>query len=315
MARPTRLDYPESFYHVLSRGNERRDIFYEKRDYIRFLELMGKMVKRFKVDIHAYVLMKNHYHLLIRTKDANLSQAVQWLGVSYAVWFNRKHLRSGHLFQGRFKSFLIEDERYFTALCLYIHGNPVRAQIVKRVKDYRWSSYRGYANKDYQASWLTTDVVLGTYGGNRKRFIRAQHSFLGEENTLLDDLRHGLYLGSDEFAEECIRRAKREESREKPQVRSLLKDRKIQPLALKILTGLGEEDPDSVMSSRRRTRRPSRDITIYILSCLGVYTNKRIGEAFGVGYTAVSGAAKRGERYVEENERLKEIVEKIINDI
>ena len=124
-----------------------------------------------------------------------------------------------------------------------------------------------------------------------------------------------MYLGSDKFADECIRRSKSEESREKPRVRSLLKERKIRLLAFQILTTLGEKDPDSVMSSRRRTRRPSRDITIYILRCLGVYTNKRIGEAFGVGYTAVSEAAKRGERYAEENERLREIVEKIINDI
>jgi len=89
MARPIRLDYPDSFYHVLSRGNERRDIFYEEKDYLKFLAILAKMVDRFKVEVHAYVLLKNHYHLLIRTKEANLSRAIQWLGVSYSVWFNR----------------------------------------------------------------------------------------------------------------------------------------------------------------------------------------------------------------------------------
>ena len=109
MTRPLRLDSPDTFYHVLSRGNEKREIFHDEKDYLRFLEGMGKMVGRFKVKIHAYVLMNNHYHLLIRTQDANLSRAIQWMGVNYSVWFNRRHERSGHLFQGRFKSFLIRS--------------------------------------------------------------------------------------------------------------------------------------------------------------------------------------------------------------
>ena len=99
MARPVRLDLPDSFYHVLSRGNERRRIFYSAADYEKFLELLGETVERFSTEIHAYVLMPNHYHLLLRTHYANLSRAIQWLGVSYAVWFNHKHKRSGHLFQ------------------------------------------------------------------------------------------------------------------------------------------------------------------------------------------------------------------------
>ena len=107
MARPIRVDYPNTLYHVLSRGNEKKEIFWDDKDYLKFLDILGTMADRFKLEVHAYVLMKNHYHLLIRTKEANLSRAIQWLGVSYSVWFNRRHQRSGHLFQGRFKSFLI----------------------------------------------------------------------------------------------------------------------------------------------------------------------------------------------------------------
>ncbi|NIS79719.1 MAG: hypothetical protein GTO14_05825, partial [Anaerolineales bacterium] len=87
-------------------------MFYDEQDYRKFLDCVGRMGKRFGVEIHAYVLMRNHYHLLVRTKDPNLSRAIQWLGVSYSVVFNRRHQRSGHLFQGRFKSFLIENDRY-----------------------------------------------------------------------------------------------------------------------------------------------------------------------------------------------------------
>ena len=215
MARPLRLDYPDTFYHILSRGNERRDIFHDAKDYRRFLDLIGRMVERFKLEIHAYVLMKNHYHLLVRTQQANLSRAIQWLGVSYSVWFNRRHQRSGHLFQGRFKSFLIENDRYFSAMCLYIHGNPLRAGVVEKLADYPWSSFPLYSASRGKIAWLTMDLLLGVYGNSRQRFATEQRMFLEHGTDLLKDLHHGLYLGSADFGEECLRKANKERHREK----------------------------------------------------------------------------------------------------
>jgi putative transposase len=314
MARPIRLDYPDTFYHVLSRGNERREIFRDEKDYLRFLDTLGTMVERFKLEIHGYVLMKNHYHLVVRTKEANLSRAIQWLGASYSIWFNRRHQRSGHLFQGRFKSFLIENDRYLTAMCHYIHGNPLRAGLAKRLSDYRWSSYQAYADKSYHLPWLTTDLVLGIYGGNRRRFIREQQLFFGGDEDLLGDLRHGLYLGSEEFSEECIERVRNETHREKPQYRLLLKERDIRVLALDILERLGEKTPDKILDLRKR-HSLSRDLAIYLLYQLGVYRNEEIGEVFGVGYTAISEAAKRGREYLRLDRQLKKTVNKILIDI
>jgi len=314
MARPLRMDYPDTFYHVLSRGNEKRDIFYDEKDYLRFLEALAKMVGRFNLEIHAYVLMKNHYHLLIRTREANLSRAIQWLGVSYSVWFNRRHERSGHLFQGRFKSFLIENDRYFTAMCHYIHGNPPRAGLVRRLWNYRWSSYRAYMDRGYEVSWLTTELVLGMYGGSRKEFLKAQEMSLREEKNILDELKHGLYLGSKEFGEECIGRVKKEGCREKPQGRSLLRGRDIRALSLEILGRLGERDPESALKVRKYRCR-NRDVTIYILYQLGVYRNEEIGEVFGVGYTAVTGAVKRAFAYLNTDRQLERIAKRTIDDI
>lgn len=191
MAGPVRMDFPNTFYHVLSRGNERREIFRDEKDYLKYLEILRKMVERFKIEVHAYVLMPNHYHLLIRTKQGNLSKSIQWLGVSYSVWFNRRHKRSGHLFQGRFKSFVIEDNNYFTAMCMYLHGNPFRAGIVEVLPEHRWSSYMIYAYKKYQKIWLKTDVILSMYGGSHRKFRRAQESYLGQEAGLLENLRCG----------------------------------------------------------------------------------------------------------------------------
>ena len=313
MTRPLRLDSPDTFYHVLSRGNEKREIFHDEKDYLRFLEGMGKMVGRFKVKIHAYVLMNNHYHLLIRTQDANLSRAIQWMGVNYSVWFNRRHERSGHLFQGRFKSFLVQDDRYFTAMCFYVHGNPLRVGIVKKLSDYRWSSYPAYADKRSQPPWLTTDLVLGMHRGSRRNFLEIQQSSLEEERNPLEDLRHGLYLGTEEFSEECRERAKKEGHREKPQARLLLRDRGIQGLARTILQRLGEEHPDSVLNARRR-RCSNRDVAIYILYQLGVYRNEEIGKIFGVGYTAITGAVKRGQAHIHSDRQVEKTARKMLND-
>jgi len=314
MARPLRLDYPDTFYHVLSRGNEKREIFRDQKDYLRFLQGMGQMVRRFQLETHAYVLMSNHYHLLLRTHAANLSRAIQWLGVTYSVWFNRRHGRAGHLFQGRFKSFLVQDDRYFTAMCLYIHGNPLRAGIARKLSDYRWSSYRAYVDKRSQPSWLTTDLVLGMHGGSRRSFLEVQRSFLEEERNPLEDLRHGLYLGTEAFSEECRERAKKEEHPEKPQTRLLLRDRDIQGLARVTLERLGEEHPDSALYSRRRSCA-NRDLAIYILYQLGVYRNEEIGRVFGVGYTAITGAVKRGQARIRSDRQVEKRVTTILNDL
>lgn len=314
MARPLRIDHPDTFYHVLSRGNEKKEIFRDEQDHYKFLELLARMVERFQLEIHAYVLMKNHYHLLIHTKEGNLSRAIQWLGVSYSVWFNRRHQRIGHLFQGRFKSFLIEDERYFTAVCLYIHGNPLRACLINHILDYKWSSYQGYVDERREASWLTTELVLGMYGGSRGKFRQAQELSLEKGSGPLGDLRHGLYLGSEDYSQDCIERIKGEGRQEKPQARSLLKSRDIRALTVRILNELGEKDPESVLKVRKY-RCQNRDIAIYILYRVGVYLNAEIGNVFGVGYTAIPGAVKRGQDYLEADGELERVVKEIIGDI
>ena len=314
MTRSIRLDYPDSYYHVLSRGNDQRAICGERIDYEKFLEFLEKTVKRYQVEIHGYVLMGNHYHLIVKTREANLSRAIQWLGVSYAGWYNREHKRSGHLFQGRFKSFLVEDDSYLTALCYYIHGNPLRAGMVKDLQSYEWSSYHGYAERDRQPEWLTTDVVLGVGGGSRKKFIREQEAYLNDDLKILENLHHGLYLGSEEFADECVRRMQDESGPEKPQTRQLLRDRDLPGRAEEVIRLLGEGDVESVLKTGRRKVRPVRDLSIYALNRMSVYTNKEIGEVFGVGYTAVTESIKRAERYLEKNKRTAKLVRKIIDN-
>ena len=126
MARPLRIDQAGGWYHLTSRGNERGRIFRDDRDRAHFQELLGELVARFRWRIHSHVLMDNHYHLEAETPETNLSAGMHWLQVSYSVWFNRRHHRVGHLFQGRFKAIVVDPETWGVALSHYIHLNPVR---------------------------------------------------------------------------------------------------------------------------------------------------------------------------------------------
>ena len=163
MGRAWRIEFEGGLYHVLSRGNERRDIFYDDKDRETFLEVIGEMAERYTVDVFALVMMGNHYHLLLRTNHANLSKSMQWLALTYTRRFNNRHFRSGHLLQGRFKSIIVENDAYLMRLSCYIHRNPLRAGMVSRLSDYHWSSYKIYAYGEKPPDWLLTKPVLSQF--------------------------------------------------------------------------------------------------------------------------------------------------------
>ena len=132
MARPLRIEFPGALYHVTSRGNEKRPIVRSNRDRKAFLRFLGEAAKRFNWSITAWVLMTNHFHLVVETREANLSRGMHWFNSAYAGWYNHARKRSGHLYEGRFKSFLVEKEAYRAEVMRYVVLNPVRAKMVKR---------------------------------------------------------------------------------------------------------------------------------------------------------------------------------------
>ena len=148
------MEYEGAFYHITSRGNERKKIFFTNRDYVRFIEYLEIAQDRFGCVLHAYVLMPNHYHLLLETPQANLGRVMHSLNGSYTTYINVKRKRSGHLFQGRYKSIVIEKDSYLLELSRYIHLNPVRANMKERPEDYPHSSYLEYVKREwYEIGW------------------------------------------------------------------------------------------------------------------------------------------------------------------
>ena len=141
MPRKKRIWYPGATYHVMSRGNRKGTLFREHSDYLLFLEYVRMIRERFPFKIHALCLMTNHFHIAIETQETELSKIMQKILHLYASEFNNKYKYSGHLFEGRFTSCLIEDERYFLEVSRYIHLNPVKAMMVRGPEDYEYSSY------------------------------------------------------------------------------------------------------------------------------------------------------------------------------
>ncbi len=152
---------------MTARGNERQELFREDGDKARFLQLLSRVVEEQGLVIHAYVLMDNHYHLMVETPNANLAESLRQLNGVYTQWFNRKYHRVGHLFQGRYKAILVGKETHLMALCVYLALNPVRAKMVKHPKEYAWSSYRATAGLAKAPAWLETKWLLGQFGRTR----------------------------------------------------------------------------------------------------------------------------------------------------
>ena len=160
MPRYARRRSSSQVYHVMLRGIDRMPIFLADYDRTRFLETLDRMKKHGEFEMYAYCLMENHIHLLLKEVEETIHQVMKRLGVSYAYYFNKKYDRVGHVFQDRFKSEPIEDDRYLLAAVRYIHNNPVKARIVKRIGDYPWSSYGEYMKFGKASTRVNTNVVL-----------------------------------------------------------------------------------------------------------------------------------------------------------
>jgi putative transposase len=225
MARRPRIEYEGAVYHVMCRGDKGGAIFLDFEDYQTFLKTLQQLHDRTGFRIHAYALMANHYHLLLETPEANLVLGMKWFQGTYTQRFNTRHQWRGHLFQGRYKALVIEnDPTYFSTVSSYIHLNPARAGLVNfqkgQLKDYPWSSFPGYIRISARPYWLETDTVLGAHGyqddDRGRRHYREWMEQRAREVSAANDpwtaderwihIRKGWYWGTDAFKETLLER-------------------------------------------------------------------------------------------------------------
>ncbi len=202
MSRPIRIEYPGAVYHVISRGDGKGKIFSDAADYKKFLNVIKKAKRRYGVIVYAYALMPNHYHFLIETPRANLTRLMHCVQTTYSVYYNTRHGRTGHVFQGRYKAILVEKDNYLLRLSRYIHLNPVRAKMVKRPQDYRWSSFGEYAGST-DSSVSAPGFVLESFGSSPSESIRKYAEFCGiDDSEEIKKLIYGQFvIGSREFTD------------------------------------------------------------------------------------------------------------------
>ena len=208
MGRRLRIQYADAIYHVMARGNASQDIVGDDADRQRLIDGLEKAVQRSGWVLYAFVLMTNHLHLVLKTPRANLAKGMQRLLSSYANWWARRHQFGGHLFQGRYRMELVEDETYLWDLTRYVHLNPVRAGMVSRPELWPWSSYPGYAYRSRRFDWVAHEQLLAAWAGefgrtnaeaSYRRFVAA--GVRNPPQAPWTQARHSWILGSERFVD------------------------------------------------------------------------------------------------------------------
>jgi REP element-mobilizing transposase RayT len=318
MARPLRIEFPNAIYHVMARGNARQTLFHDDEEYGHFLEGLARTVGRCDWKLLAFACMPNHVHLLVQTPQANLSRGMQYLLSGYANWYAKRYHRSGHLFQGRFRGELIEDETYFWAVSRYLHLNPVRGKrpLVSHPRDWRWSSYPGYADRRGRVDWVCYDAVYrawqGEMGGPQAEvaYRRFVETGLTEppENPLRKAV-HGWLLGSAAFVQRI--REQMERPAHEDQVPAARRLRNVDPA--RVLDAVAADYGVSTESFRqRRSGDQARDVAAWLACRLTTATLRELAAAFGLNHPdSVNNLVRRIDRQLVASRELGQRIEGI----
>jgi len=272
MARKPRIHVSGGLYHVMLRGNGGQDIFFAPADRHQLFFLIQEGVERFGHRVHAFCLMDNHIHLAIQVADIPLSKIMQNLSFRYTRWINIRYQRMGHLFQGRYKALLVEEDSYLLELVRYIHLNPVRSGLVARAEDYAWSGHRAYLGEE-NAPWLTSDSVLAHFGNSvdiaRSRydsFVKdgAGEKYRPEFHAGADDAR---VLGEDLFLHQVMTQADE----------SVPVNISLDLLLLFIAKTFGIEIAELTGPSKKRKFSEARGVMAWLVSEMGLSTLVELG--------------------------------------
>jgi REP element-mobilizing transposase RayT len=277
MSRPIRIEFSGALYHVTARGDRREAIYEDDVDREQFLEVLGDVVTRFNWQCHAYCLMGNHYHAVIATPDGNLSKGMRQLNGVYTQWSNRRHRRTGHLFQGRFKAVLVDADSYLLELTRYVVLNPVRAGMVKRPRDWKWSSYRATIGEVIAPEWLKTDGLLAQFGSRRSRAVEAYQRFVHEgigAESIWQHLNRQVFLGDDAF----VARAQKYNTNRSDDINIPRAHRRPPAPTLNAIAKVHGE----------------RDASIRAAWSTGQYSYAQIAAYFGVHFTTVGRVVRHG---------------------
>lgn len=318
MARPLRIEYEGAFYHVTARGNERRNIYFNKTDYEKFKAYLKEAQEKYGYILHCYVLMTNHYHLLMETPVPNLKDVMHYVNGAYTNYINIKRKRSGHLFQGRYKAILIERDSYLLELSRYLHLNPVRAKMAEKPEHYPYSSYGAYISKSKE-DIVQRDLIWGmiaTKGENAWRKYKdfVERAIGGELENPLKNVYGGMVLGRAGFVKDVLSRLKENDlSRKDISHRKALKTTWETEAVIDALCAYFDSSREDLLNGKKGDQR---NIALYFLKKYTGKTNGEIGSILnGISYSAVAKAYQRFSEKLEDDRKLKKRVSEILSNV
>ena len=311
MSRPYRLQGENCFYHITSRGNGRQKIFISDYDYRQFMHYLLQGKEKYNFYLYAFVLMGNHYHLLLETTQPNLARIMHYINSAYTTYYNLKRNKYGHLFQGRYKSILVDKDSYLLELTRYIHLNPVRAKLVTKPESYKWSSYQGYLNKAgdgyIDKKQVKKDIPLSSE--HYKQFVL--EGITGTRNPL-KDVYAGFILGKTIFIKEKLEHLKQTvESKD-----FSFKGELTNPMGVsEIMESITKKYGIDMVDLRKLKHHPSKEknVAIYLLKRYSNLSNAEIGKHFRLSYSSVSKAAGSLEKQMYEDKVLQKEINGIIS--
>ncbi len=332
MSRSLRIEYEGACYHVMNRGNRRQAVLVEARDYELFLERLGQFSRQFDVVVLSYCCMPNHFHLYLRTEQANLSRFMQSLLTSFTITLNRRNRSCGHVFQGRFKAHLVEHDAYGAEVSRYIHLNPVRTQATKgasttvrrqTLRSFRWSSYATCIGLSPGPDWFDPTPLLSQWGTRRRVQIRryseyVEEGLLRELDNPWDRLEGQTILGSEPFVDRIRRayvRTRDGDKREQPAFERARRSVPFEAVARSVgrACGVAAEDLVRLQSSERQTRW----LLIYA-ACQysrGAESLTALARRFGISLSGLAMSRDRTERRLGRDRRLRDAWQRIEQEL
>jgi REP element-mobilizing transposase RayT len=320
MARPLRIQYPNAVYHVTCRGNERQDIFQDDEDRKRFLQILIQAINIYSIKLYSYVFMSNHFHLLLETPKANLSEFMRKFNITYTGYYNRRHDRVGHLYQGRYKSVLVDKNEYLSVLSRYIHLNPVKIKTMKKLSEperikylirYRWSSLPGFLIQRKKEWYIDYSMVLGEYGGDtyrgRKEYKKRIYAEISQESDLKENMIGRSILGGEAFIawikDKYLDAAK---DRERPAVGEIHRHRSKEEVFKAIQKETGKD-----IAAIKTEKGDLRRIVMELLYRAGGLKGPQIGLIFEVDYATVSQERKRLYEKVNKDRKVRALLSRL----
>lgn len=295
MARPLRIQFPGAHYHITCRGIEQRKIFMDNQDRYKFLVLLSESLDIYQVVLYTYVLMSNHFHILIKTRKANCSEFMRHFNIRYTGWFNWRHERSGNLYQGRYHSYLVDADTYLLTVSRYVHLNPVSTKLTKALStrerwqkavNYRWSSLPGYLNAKLMKDFVDYDLILSMISGRRALRAFVRDGLRPNIKNPFKNIRNRMILGDEDFVTSVQRYLYTASSREQPAYREMIRPTVESTVVLKFL--LQELKINRATLRRRRSHCIERGIVAELLYKYCVTTQARIGSLVGnIDYMSV----------------------------